>query len=81
MIDRRQEMTGKIQVTVQTEERLRAITELAQAINKLADALSVGTQVTITDCRFSGHNIAVSVDTAEEVTETMVTEIDDDTIG
>lgn len=71
-------MTGKIQVTVQTEERLRAITELAQAINKLAGALKVSTQVTITDCQFSGHDVAVNVDTAEEVTETTIREIADD---
>ena len=71
-------MAGKIQVTVQTEERLRAITELARAINKLAGALGVGTQVMVTNCRLSRHGIAVNVDTAEEVTETIVREIDDD---
>ena len=71
-------MTGKIQVTVQTEKRLCAITELAQAINKLAGALSIGTHVAVTDCRFSGYNTAVNVDTAEEVTETTVMVIDDD---
>ena len=71
-------MTGKIQVTVQTEERLHAIMELAQAINKIADALRVGTQVTVTDCRFSGYDTMINVDTAEEVTETTVVEIDDD---
>ena len=71
-------MTGKIQVTVQTEKRLRAITELAQAINKLAEALGVSTQVKITDCQFSKNDIAVNVDTAEDVTETTVVEIDDD---
>jgi len=69
-------MTGKIQVTVQTEKRLRAITELAQAINKLADALKIATQVVVTDCQFSGHDVAVNVDTAEEVTETTIMEID-----
>lgn len=69
-------MTGKIQVTVQTEKRLRAITELAQAINKVADALRVGTQVIVTDCQFSGQDIAVNIDTTEEVTETMIVEID-----
>jgi len=71
-------MTGKIQVTVQTEKRLHAITELAQAINKLAGALKVGMQVMVTDCQFSGQDIAINIDTAEEVTETTVVEIDDD---
>ena len=71
-------MTGKIQVTVQTEKRLHAITELAQAVNKLAGALGIGTQVMVTDCQFSGHDIAISIDTAEEVTETTVMKVDDD---
>ena len=71
-------MSGKIQVTVQTEERLRAITELAQAINKLAGALGAGTQVTVTDCQFfSGYGVAVNIDTEEEITETTIVEIDD----
>ena len=68
-------MTGKIQVTVQTERRLQAITELAQAINKLAGALNVGTQVMITDCRFSG---AVNIDTVEDVIETTIVEVAND---
>ena len=71
-------MTGKIQVTVQTEERLRAIMELAQAINKLAGALSISTHVAVTDCRFSGPDIGISIDTADDVTETTVVVIDDD---
>ena len=71
-------MSGKIQVTVQNEKRLSAITELAQAINKLASALGVGTHITITDCQFGGHGIGINVDTEEEITETTVMEIDDD---
>lgn len=71
-------MTGKIQVTVQTEERLCAITELAHAINKLAGALSVGIHIAVTDCHFSGPDIAIGIDTADDVTETTVVVIDDD---
>ena len=63
-----------IRVTVQTEKRMRAITELAQAINKLATALAVTPQVHVTDCSLAEG--AISVNTAPEITDTSIMRID-----
>ena len=46
--------TGNITVTVQTEKRMAAITELAQAINKVADALRYSPEINITGNCISG---------------------------
>ena len=66
---------GNIKVTVQTEERLGAIRDLSAAIKSVAEALSLGTHVTISDCQFTDGNPAVLVDTQEKVTETIVEKI------
>ena len=65
---------GKIRVTVQTEERLKAINNLSFAIKKVAEALAEGTHVTISDCTFysSDAEPAVSVDTTQETKETLI---------
>ena len=65
---------GKVRVTVQTEKRLSAITELSIAIRNVAEALSAQAVVNISDCTFSNNDIGANIDTAEEVTETMVFE-------
>ncbi|NIV28302.1 MAG: hypothetical protein GWN58_01950 [Anaerolineae bacterium] len=71
-----EEETGKIQVTVQTAQRLRAITELAQAVNVLAQALNMAPQVYITRCHIeSGDGVGISIDCADEVHETMIKEM------
>jgi len=69
---------GQVKVTVQTEERMEAITSMAKAIYELSKALGVGTHVSL-----SGFNIsnvasgpAVNIDTAEDVTETTIEEFD-----
>ena len=69
---------GKIRVTIQTEDRMQAITELAQAINKLAGALSATPSVHITDSIFSTPDTAISIDTSPEVSETTVHRIGGD---
>ncbi|MGD8499543.1 MAG: hypothetical protein PVJ86_02785 [Phycisphaerales bacterium] len=71
---------GKIQVTVESSERMRAITELSVAIRLVAEALSRPPQVTIADCTIvtgeSGTGIVV--DTAEEVISTEIKSIEED---
>lgn len=69
---------GTVKITVQTEERMEAITNMAKAIYELSRALGAGTHVVL-----SGFNIqnvangpAVNIDTAEDVTETTVEEFD-----
>ena len=63
---------GQLKVTVQTEKRLAAISDLAEAVKHVAMALSTGTHVNIMDCVFNGGDPAVSIDTAEEVTKTEI---------
>ena len=74
------EINGKIQVTVQEHDRLSAITELAQAVNKLASALLTGVVVNISGCQFdgTGGGTGISIDTQPDVTETMIQEIGND---
>ena len=68
---------GTIKVTVQTEKRLQAITNMAIAIKHLAKALGIGTHVAITDCTIvnSAEN-GISVNTTEETTETKIEKIE-----
>jgi hypothetical protein len=74
---------GQIRVTVQEVDRMAAITELAQAINKVASALSVTPSVFVTDNVFyatEADSVGMVIDTTPEVTETTVYEVgkDDD---
>ena len=66
---------GNIKVTVQTEKRLNAITNLAVAIKHVAKALAEGTHVEISSNTFHGGDPAVKIDIAEDVTETIIKEI------
>lgn len=54
---------GQVKVTVVDLDRMQAITELAHAINMLAQALSATPLVQITDCYFKGPEVGVSIDT------------------
>jgi hypothetical protein len=63
---------GEIKVTVQTEKRLDVISNLAVAVKELSKALGIGTHVSLTNCTFSGGDPAVSIDTSEETTETII---------
>lgn len=68
---------GKITVTVQTEKRLKAISDLAEAVKLTARALQESVQVCIDNNTFTNNDPAISIDTAEEVKETIVKEVDD----
>jgi len=70
-------MTGQIKVTIQTEKRLKAISDLAEAIKHTAQALSLPTQVTISGCHFQNTETAISIDATEEVKETLIQEVSD----
>ncbi len=63
---------SEVRVTVQTEDRLRAINNLSIAIRRVAEALASGTLVEIKDSVFHGGNPAVNINTVEEVTKTMI---------
>ena len=66
---------GKIEVTVQTEQRLEAITALAHAVEQLSRALGIGTHVHVT-----GNTITngMKVHITEDVTETRILEVPDE---
>lgn len=63
---------GEIKVTVQTEDRLRAINNLSIAVRRVAEALLIGTNVTIKDCKIKNNGTAINIDTSENVTETKI---------
>ena len=71
---------GTIKVTVQTQDRLEAITELSRAIHVVAKALASQTQIAISDCRlsFMEDEPAINIDTQEEITETIIHEVGED---
>ena len=57
---------GEIVLNIEEASRMRAITEIAMAINKLAGALSATPEVTIKDCVFSNMpETGVSIKNAE----------------
>jgi len=65
-----------IKVIVQKEDRIKAINELAMAIKHLALALSQETRVEIKDVKIynKSEEPAIKIDTAEDVTETIIKE-------
>ena len=65
-----------IKVTVQREDRLKAISDLASAVKSLAEALNSSPHIDINHCTISGvgeNSYAIKIDTVEEVNETMIT--------
>ena len=66
---------GEIRITVQTEKRMTAISNLAIAVKELSRALGVGTHVSLTGCNFSGGDPAVNIDTHEDVTDTIIEKV------
>ena len=69
---------GKISVTVQREDRLKAIVHLSKAIERVAYSLSVPVEVVVSGCTIKNAELGMSVDTAEDVTKTMIKEIKND---
>ena len=67
----------QIRVTVQREDRLRAINNLSEAVLNVAKALQQSCQVSITNCRFicSGGGYGCHIDTEEKVTKTEILEL------
>jgi len=66
---------GTIKVTVQKENRIQVINELAKAIKQLALALTQETCVEIKDVKIYNNKSgepAIKIDTAEEVMKTYI---------
>lgn len=72
------EQPKQIRVTVQREDRLRAINNLSEAILAVARALHYGCDVSISGCLFtsSGGESGISISTEEEVTRTEILELE-----
>ena len=65
---------GKIKITVQTEKRLKAITELSIAIRNVAEALNESVKVVVENCTFNNNDIGAQIDTQEDIKETKIFE-------
>ena len=70
MPKRKEKKEGKIHVTVIDGDRLAAIRDLSEAINKVATALSSVPHVTISSCTIASSDIGIAIDTGQEKTET-----------
>lgn len=68
---------GQIRVTIQREDRLRAINNLCEAILATARTLHYGCDVSITNCHFTSSEggYGCHIDTEEEVTRTEIFEL------
>ena len=66
-----------IKITVQTEDRLKAINNLSAAIRDCAKALCTNVSVDIINNSFDvkGKNPAIKIDTTQEVTKTTIKEV------
>ena len=62
----------KIEVKVQTEKRMKAITNLSIAVMEVAKALNRPTEVHITECVFNDGDPAISIDSEQDVGETII---------
>ena len=69
---------GKISVTVQREDRLKAIVHLSKAIERVAYSLSVPVEVVVSNCNIKSAEIGVNIDTTEDVTKTMIKEVENE---
>lgn len=69
---------GRISVTVQREDRLKAIVNLSKAIERVAYSLSVPVEVVVSGCNIKSAEVGVNIDTAEVVTKTMIKEVSDE---
>ncbi len=65
-------MKETIRVTVQREDRLQAIKDLAEAIKYTAKALSSNVEVEINSCTFQSCETGVVIETQDEDMETRI---------
>jgi len=64
--------SGSVQVTVQRENRLKAISDLAEAVKHVARALDNQTQVVVQGCHIVNAAPGIHIDTAEKVDRTEI---------
>ena len=69
---------GKIEVTVQREDRLKAIVNLSKAIKEVACALNSAPRINISGCNISNVDTGINLMAHDEVTKTIIMEIDED---
>ena len=64
--------SGSVRVTVQRENRLKAISDLAEAVKHVARALNNQTQVTVQGCTMYNANPGINIDASEDVERTEI---------
>ena len=64
--------TGMVKVTVQREDRLRAITVLSETVRELARALNTAPQVFVTNCTVNNSEVGIRIDTEDNVDRTQI---------
>jgi hypothetical protein len=55
--------TPKIEILIEREARMQAITAMANALESLAKALNAQPEVTISDCHIQSSDIGISIST------------------
>ena len=68
-------MAGKIEVTIQRENRLSAIRDLAEAIKLTARALQQAPTVIIKDTHIANADVGIKLDQSEDVEKTEIKEV------
>jgi len=64
--------SGSVQVTVQRENRLKAISDLAEAVKHVARALDNQAQVVVQGCYIVNSTPGIKIDTAEKIERTEI---------
>lgn len=64
---------GKIEIKIQTEERMRAITNLAIALKEVAKSLNRPPEINIKDCSFSNVDVGLKIEKLVEDSEEIKT--------
>ena len=68
---------GKIEIKIQTEERMKAISYLSEALRDTARALSATPQVNISNCHIEASDVGINIESlSEENTETIIHEVE-----
>lgn len=65
---------NKIEVKIETEERMTAITNLCIAIKEAAKALNRPPEVNITGCTITGGDPGINIETVPDVKKTIIHE-------
>ena len=69
---------GRIQVTIQREDRLKVITLLAETVKRLAYCLDQNPSIAILNNVISDVDVGINVDNADDIDKTEIKEVAND---